>query len=250
MSSRKRWNRIYPETNPFELAQGLMRELNTCKCAANRSENVEYLWIHLPAEPSAHADSSCRPLTADEWLSVIDESAANGAKTIIITLDSSFSERDEVRKIAEWAQNTHEMLVGFHLVGFVPTREDGAVIASLDRCKTRVLMNREELNNAPFLESLGVRLVAANGLEEDHVHHECTLPKSMACLGPDGSMYTCGLVFGREQYHMGSYFDRRLDRCIHDESLPHSVPPDVPRDGHHCDGCPPLMAERMRDKTA
>ncbi len=219
MNSRKRWTSIYSQDNPLALPQAIIREINHC-CQSHSDTacaGLKYLWIHLPCAHEKSPDLAKRKcLSADEWLSIIDEAATSGVSTIIISLGKPLHEVPILVPICEWAQNTYEMIIGIHAVNPVDPR-DAEILRQLNADRTRLFVDGEHIESARFAEELGIRLYNADGLHDHDESPSCDLPSTMACVGPDGEMYTCGLVLGNNEYCLGHIFERGMSSAITDK---------------------------------
>jgi radical SAM protein with 4Fe4S-binding SPASM domain len=249
--SRKRWQNIYTEENPFALPQAVAGALTRC-CKGSSGETgdgVKYLWIHLPgtAERTAPVPEE-ESLTPDEWMCVIDEAASVGVKSIIVSVGSPLQMVPQLVQVCQWAQGEHEMVVGIHAYVALDTA-DAEVLKKLDARKTRVFADGEHIESARFVEQLGIPLQCADGLHDHEEQPHCDLPSTMTCVGPEGTMYTCGLVLGQEQFSLGHILGRKLTSVITDHSLPHAIPAGASTNTHRCNGCPPLMAKKMQEES-
>jgi radical SAM protein with 4Fe4S-binding SPASM domain len=258
VSSRKRWQEIYQEENPFALPQAIMRGLEECGKEEPVPEaaqaKVEYLWMHLPGEVDVNGcqlppQERQNPLALDEWLDIIDESASCGVRTLIVSIGRPISEHPHLITIGDWAQVSHDMMVGVHLYGRPLCDNDAQMLAKLDLSKTRLFIDEEFLYSAKIAEDLGIRVHNAEGINDSERSPACELPSTMTCVGATGNMYTCGLVLGKEQFRFGHFFERKLSSVMKDATLPHSIPEELTNTKHRCNGCPPLMAKKLRDDT-
>ena len=251
MTTRKRWQNIYTEDNPFALPQAVAGALTQC-CKGHGDaacEGIKYLWLHLPGTATtAHPPHSETPLTESEWMCVLDEAASIGVNSIIVSVGSPLRHVPHLLSICQWAQSTYEMLIGIH--AYVPLEEDDAtLLRQLNPSRTRVFADGEHIESARFVESIGIPLYCADGLGEHAEHADCNLPSTMTCVGPEGTMYTCGLVLGQEQFSLGHILGRKLASVLKDHSLPHAVPAGAAASNHRCNGCPPLMAKKLLEDT-
>jgi hypothetical protein len=256
VSSRKRWQNVYADSNPFALPQAVLKRLGECCRQGGRdgTDAVQYLWLHLPDPNNANdapfrLDEARHHLTLDEWLDIIDESASIGTATLIISVGVPFTEQPLLAALTEWAQVTHDMLVGVHRYGGPLMSGDAEVLQKLNPRRTRLFVDAEYLASADAVEANGIRVYSAEGHEEETVSHRCELPSTMTCVDSGGHMYTCGLVLGKEKYGLGHFFDRKLASVIKDDSLPHVIPEGLSEEKHRCNGCPPLMAQRLHDNA-
>lgn len=249
MCSKKRFEKAYGGGNPFGLARNISARIRACAKSHGREhpEQLNYLWVHVSEDGSDGNGSETmpRPLTVEEWLSVIDEAAALGAKCLCISLKTTLTERPDVVRMCKWAQDPHDMLVGLHIADKPFTRDDLSLLMQLDPAKTCLFVEDSIRDAMGFVADMGYEMNCGQDLNPGSVPTTCTAPLKMPCIGSCGSMYTCGLVLGDEHYLLGSVFDRRLEDIMTDEHLPHAVPEGVPKNRRTCSGCPPLMAERV-----
>lgn len=251
MSSKKRWDEVYEERNPFALPQGVVRQLRSCCTDDHEPASLKYLWIYVSESGIRGTDPSSNGtgmLSLEDWLNVVDESASLGTENLIISLGSSLSKHPEVLEICRWAQAAHGMLVGIHAYGAPLTLEEAEALEQLDTDKTLLFLHEGFADEMPFLSDMTLKTLPAEGQKQNVVHPTCDLPLSMACVSASGAMFTCGLVLGQDEFNMGNYFDRKLSRIMADESIPHIVPEGTPKDVRSCDGCPPLMVKRLREE--
>ena len=74
----------------------------------------------------------------------------------------------------------------------------------------------------------------------------------MVFVNPDGVLYTCGLVDGLDDFHLGDIFDGTFSGIMKDPELPHEVS-DQDRffkAQHACDGCPALAKDLFNEEQA
>jgi radical SAM protein with 4Fe4S-binding SPASM domain len=187
-------------------------------------------------------------MDTDEWLGVIDEAAGLGAETLIITLPCSVSQRSDLLEVCQWAQSAHGMTVGIHLSQCCLSRDDIAHLSQLDRERLLLFVDSDCMEGLEFARDMGMRIFEADGIDDGAVQPACSLPESMACVGAEGKLYTCGLVLGDTDYFLGHIFERKLDNIMCDKSLPHEVPEGLKAGTRRCNGCPPLMAKRIADR--
>lgn len=248
MSNSKEWQQYYGEKNPFALArairQGIRKNRKTIE--ENFQGQVKYLWVYLDQNGRQYGGNSKR-LDTQAWLGVIDECAATGVHYVILGVGEKekLSEHPEVFAITEWATQIHEMQVGIHLCHHPICRESADRLVNLQTDKVCLFANKECFDAMRFVEDLGLRLYQAEGQQQDYVYPDCDLPREMTCIGSDGHLYTCGLVLGKEEFHLGTIQSDQISAVMQNESLPHIIPEGLPK-AHPCCGCPPLMVQRMR----
>ncbi|MFO7776615.1 MAG: hypothetical protein R6W89_12535 [Candidatus Hydrogenedentota bacterium] len=245
------------EPNPLDLPNKIMRKLKRCSEVQEEfeKEKIRYLWMHVCKE-EANGDnegerSDAESLALDEWLNIVDESAALGAQSVIISAGSSLADRPEVWAICQWAQDIHEMLVAVYVYsGAIPLAPGELdALAKLDTSKLRVVANKDDVSK---LEGVNERGIPLYGVETVRPQKEertpCDLPFNMTCVESHGNLYTCGLVLDDEHYWLGNACEKRLDALPQDKHPPHQAPSEkVVRDRQLCNTCP-RMIERILGK--
>lgn len=247
---RKRWVNHYVDGDPFDLPNSVSRGVRDAASACHRDESnpVRYLWVHYSSKNTDGTTTEHR-LTRDEWLGVVDEASSMGVRLAIVSLTEPFADAPDMLSVAEWAQSTYDLMIGFHVYGRTLTRTDARQLSKMNPELTRVFVESDQLEAARFIEELGIRVLPADGINEGDTMPSCDLPKSMTCVCAEGGLYTCGLVAGDEHYHMGNFLGRKLRTVMNDESVPHAVPAGVSDAPGKCSGCPPLMAQRILEDT-
>lgn len=247
---RKRWVNHYVDGDPFELPNSVSRGVREAASTCHRDESnpVRYLWVHYSSKHLEESTEGHR-LTRDEWFGVIDEASSMGVRLAIVSLNEPLTETPDVVSVAEWAQTTYELMIGFHIYGRTVSRTDARQLAKMNPELTRVFVETEHLAQARFIEEMGIRVLPSDGINEEGKMPSCDLPKSMTCVCAEGGLYTCGLVAGDKQYHMGNFLGRKLRTVMNDDSVPHAVPEGVSNAPGECSGCPPLMAQRILEDT-
>lgn len=252
MSARiqKRWANRAVDGNPLALPNSVSRGVRAAAIARDKDDPVpvKYLWVHYSSTGGRCSEAKKR-LSRDEWLSVIDEAASMGVRLAIVSLNEPFSDVPDVMAISQWAQTTYKLMIGFHVYGRRVSRADGRYLAKMDPELTRLFVESDQLPHVQFIEDLGVRVLGSDGIDDDIVAPSCDLPKSMTCVCSEGGLYTCGLVAGDEQFHLGNFLRRKLKAVMNDDSVPHAVPEGISEATGRCNGCPPLMAQRIHVET-
>jgi radical SAM protein with 4Fe4S-binding SPASM domain len=151
--------------------------------------------------------------------------------------------------VAQWAQTTHNLMVGFHLYSRDVARGDVRPLAKLNPELTRVFVETDQIDKVRFIEDLGVRVLPSDNIDKSVAAPTCDLPKSMTCVCSEGGLYTCGRVAGEQHYHMGNFLGRKLKAVMNDESVPHQIFDREAETPERCSGCPPLMAQRIHEDT-
>ena len=141
------------------------------------------------------------------------------------------------------------MVIGIHLYGPALAADEITTISQLDRAKTHIFFDSPCPELERRLTAMGFEVYPAEGEDKEFVKPECHLPKQMTCVGAAGTVYACGLVLGDENYRFGNFFERKLMDVVKDSSLPYVVPEGLPKSHHRCNGCPPLVLHRIRQKA-
>lgn len=250
MKSKFYWEQ-HDDTAPFELPRRIAYGINACRKQQSKVSpapaSVRYIWIYLTHSGLQHGHfrSSCDPeLSLDDWLNIIDESAALGAEWVMFYVGASLSECSLVWKLCEWAQQTHGLNVGLHLRCNCLSEEDAERLSRLDHDRTFVVADGELSNTLRTLQERGINICQA----DLHLHHKmsrCTKPADIACVAPNGRMYSCGLVLGDQEFAMGDAREHRLVDVMNDQSLPHAIDDMTRHQGDGCSGCPSLVAAHL-----
>lgn len=249
MTSKKRWSDVYKSENPFQLPQALLNALRQKSEEFKAKSDVKYLWIYVSHDSLEENETPAKRLTTEEWLNVIDEAASLGVQYVVISVGSSLKDHPEVQEICRWAQSMYGMQVGVHLYCETISREESSLLLDLDRSRTVVFLDCPDPEVAGHFKEQGFDVYSALGQDQEHVSPECHLPEEMTCVGAAGTLYTCGLVLGETEYRLGHFFERPLDNVMHDPSLPHTIPEGLPKSKHRCNGCPPLMVQKMQERA-
>ncbi len=254
MASRKRWNFIHDKQNPFALPQNIAREVKSIAQARSngrKTECMQYLWIYvtpLSADSLHGVPPRETTLATDEWLSILDESAALGTGCLVISTGEGIDKHPEILAMCSWAQETHEMFVGLHVYDKPLTAGEMEKLTSLDSRLFALFIDAEISPKMPATGPRGVQVCGADCDGREVLKGNCVIPKNMACIGPNGKMYACAYVYGDTRYAMGHCFEKELDAVMNDESIPRTIPREEAAEKRRCNGCPPLM-KQMLDKS-
>jgi radical SAM protein with 4Fe4S-binding SPASM domain len=252
VSTKKRWDKFYPDKNPFEVAQEFSKRVRALcqEDAPKTAKKVKYLWLYVSETGINDSSGQAASFSKDDWLGVIDETAAQGVEHIIISMGAPLTEHPEVVDISKWAQDCYDILVGIHIYRAPLTQEGAVLLQALDKDKTALFIDPDCAACEEIAKVSGIRIFSGLGQDQETVHPECHLPEEMTCVAANGSMYTCGLVLGENEFAFGHYYDRKLNDVMSDDNLPHTIPEGTPKKGQMCNGCPPLMLKRMRNGHA
>lgn len=232
------------KADPFELPRLIAQKLK--KCAEDRrnggpEEAAKFLWVNLSANCT---ERPARTLSLDEWLNVVDEAATLGVRVMVVCTGDSFNACPGVLEMCQWAQDAHDMTVGFHVQA--STIEDGVLkeLAEMAGGKTWFFVNRENTAAHDYLVQRGF-----NVCDADVIHDEpaggCDGPKNLLFVGPQGKVYCCGVMLNNEEFNLGHVLDEPLESVLRNPDKLRQVPKGYERPAHGCDGCPNRMDERM-----
>ena len=223
---------------PRRISEGVSR------CGASLKDakrDITYLWVHVTDQSKGGCGAGQPSLSREEWLNVVDEAASLGVNCLVLSVGAAMSSFPYVWDVCDWAQRTHGMMVGIHCTDTALSDADIAAIQKLEGPLTRLLAPKNEVEKLRFLEEHGILIREADPRPGEQ-KSPCDNPTHMIFVNPLGQLYTCGLVEGMEEFHLGNVFNGTLDAMLHNAGLPHAISEQVPRNEHGCDGCPPLMA--------
>ena len=250
-SKKKRHSQwVSSDESPFELPRSIITAIR--KCASSHEieshhdeELAKYLWINMEVRPhSGNPSHVTQALSLEDWLNVVDEAASLGVCCIVIGVGSSLHQLPYLWEICRWAQMTHAVNVGIHACN--PDLSDKTLDAlnTLDKEKTWLFINRKNTETMQKLQAQGFRVCAAEVCREDH-EPPCDMSEDMVFVGPEGSLYSCGLVLGQDAFRLGHILEAPLEKILNDPAISRAIPEDAPYVEHACDACPPLMAKRI-----
>jgi len=234
----------------FELPRAIARKLRECAeshplDAPSQPGNIKYLWMNLDSQDVAiDADRPPVRMTVEEWLTVVDEAASFGIQSIVICVGDSFGNYPDIWEICRWAQRVHGLKVGFHTTSGELDAAAISQLAKLDPARTCLFVPKASLDAVSSIERAGIPICVAD-VHEDDRSLPCAGPRSLVFVGPGGTLYSCGFVFGNQQFELGHVLDKPLETVLSDTSLPRTVTVGTQTLGHGCDGCPNQMVKRM-----
>ncbi len=239
-----------PLDSEFDLAKRISNGLGRCARAVtgDGQDSATYLWISVSKDGEARREERTTRLSTDEWLNVVDEAASIGVSRLVVSAKHSLSDFADIWEICGWAQHTHDMVVVLHTNAPCLTESDLSHIRSLEPGKTRLLLTDEAMASAKALEASGVVLCRVDRGPLDR--NPCEKPGKIVFVSHEGKLYTCGLVEGIDDFHLGDIFDGTFAKVMQDPDLPHAVA-DQERffaERHSCDGCPALAKGIFADE--
>lgn len=249
MRAKDFWQKIHRDSDPFLSARRIAKKVKSSSKKALASKDsansaIKYIWIHVTSEGLQHEPSTEETLSTEDWLNIIDESAALGAEWMVIYVGSTLAQHPEVWQLCDWAQTTHGLHVGLHLSNPCLSESDIEHLGQLDLEKTYLIGQEKTLDSLRFLSTLGVKLCDSK-VYLDEEAWPCSSPEAMACIAPDGTLYSCGFVLGNNDFTLGDAREEVLAGVMSDDSLPHKVDTFSIPHHHGCDACPPHIAHRI-----
>lgn len=252
-SPARRKDKVPDIKESFALPRSIVTVLRQCakKYGGDRvpclPEMLKYLWINISAQPKSLAGRKRRAegtLSPEDWLNVVDEAASLGVKYIVICVGESFEAHPELWETCHWAQRTYGIDVGIHTCASQLRKSELDELKRLKADHTWLFVNDTDLGAFEPAKKAGIKVLQA---QVDHEEHSppCDMSEQMLFVGPEGVLYTCGLVLNNDHFRMGHISERPLEEFVNDPALPHSIPKWAPHRENGCDACPPIMVKRM-----
>ena len=252
-SLTRRKDKVPDIKESFALPRSIVSVLRQCAkkyggdSAPCLPEMLKYLWINISAQSKSLAGRKRRAegmLSPEDWLNVVDEAASLGVKYIVICVGESFEGHPELWKTCHWAQRSYGIDVGIHTCASQLRKPELDELKRLEADRTWLFVNNTDLSAFEPAKKAGIKVL---GAQVDHEEHSppCDMSEQMLFVGPEGVLYTCGLVLNNDHFRMGHISERPLEEFVKDPALPHSIPKWAPHRENGCDACPPIMVKRM-----
>jgi hypothetical protein len=238
------------KADPFTLPRSITKQLRKCVQAyvmnPDSTKTVDYLWVNFASQCSSGEDApNPVKLNQDDWLNVVDEAAVLGAHFMVVCIGETFSAYPYVWKICQWAQEVHGFAVGFHLAGTILTEADMNALKVLDGPRTMVFVPKDKMDTVEPLREAGIPVYPADVDHRDEKWPPCTGPQSMIFVGPEGMLYSCGLVVGKEQFRLGSAQGDPISVTLKAKAGLRMIPAGINHSPNGCDGCPNRMIKKI-----
>lgn len=232
------------------LAKQVRQRLRETIAAAKRSkDDAAYLWLYVSKAGIGQSEGKkapSTPLSLDAWLGIIDEAASVGVNWLVVSVQARLDSNPDVLEICRWAQETHGMKVGLHSDCSCVNEDELASVSSLDPELTHLLLPRDVYAQMRDLDLHGIKVCPAEPDLSDHESMSpCRKPGTMVYVNPEGKLYTCGMVDGEDEYHLGNALETDFRSVVQDPNRPHMVPMEHARHKGGCDGCPPIVVKRF-----
>jgi len=253
MKSKFYWEQQRETSRPFDLPRRITEGINACRKNLDGERapaSVRYIWIYLTDQGLRHGhyETGCDcQLSLDDWLNIIDESAALGAEWVMMYVGASLSQSPHVWQMCDWAQQTHGLNVGLHITCNCLSEDDIEHLTQLEAERTYLVCDSSTGQSLRPLKERGLH-VCESDLHLREKMSRCTKPTDMACIGPDGRMFSCGLVLGDQEFSLGDAREQRLDAVMSDNSLPHTIEDMTRHPESGCCGCPSLVEQHLHGK--
>lgn len=231
----------------FVLPKTVSKQLRQAASTHHVSERnvVKYLWINMDENCEGSIRSGAhRELEADEWLNVVDEAASLGVQCMVVGIGKTLRGCPEVLRMCQWAQDVHGMTVGIHTTAAKLSKVDRERLEALRPNMTWLFVDPGNLDEMKVLEGNGLRVCSSDVCREDD-DFECDGPLNLVFVGPQGSLYPCGSVFGTDELHLGHVAARPLSEVLEAKMRLRGLRRGIKRNFKGCNGCPNKMVERM-----
>ncbi len=238
----------------FKLPRSIMQVLRKCaekqgcKGGGSGTETLKYLWMNISSQAEPVSGKPRRgareALSPEDWLNVVDEAASLGVKCIVIRVGASLEVHPELWAICSWAQRTYGIDVGIHTCAKKLKKSEVEELKRLELCRTWLFVDDSSLKGFETVKEAGICVLAARVDHEEH-SPPCDMSEEMVFVGPEGVLYTCGLVSDDDHFRMGHVSEKLIEDFVKDPALPHTVPEWAPHPENGCNACPPIMARRM-----
>lgn len=211
---------------------------------------IRYLWLKLDDHcSSVTPDGEMKCMDTDQWLNVVDEAASVGVECMVLCVGGALSDCPALWAVSRWAQDVHGMTVGLHMSGMDLSEEEASALLELDPALTWLFVELDALADLSRLHEYGVHVCCAH-VERKDTTAACDGPNSMACVGPNGLLFSCGSVLGFEQFQLGHVADKPLGKLLGDECPDRTIADGTARNEHGCNGCPNQMVARIAGLSA
>lgn len=250
MKPKTYWNKSLQSGDPFAMFRDLSRGVAKCardSAAGATRKSIRYLWLYLTGD--AARDSARHALDLSEWQGVVDESCSLGVEWIFIHGGTPNAVFADLWELCRYAQDFHGLRVAMYVrddeAGLIET----AGINSLRPEQTYVVAGKTSLETLRPKLNPKIRLCDVQTCPESRPE-SCNAPSSIACVGSDGQMFTCGLVLGDDHYCLGHALERGMRETLADAALPHAVGDAGSYPECGCQGCPSLIAQHIVDSVS
>lgn len=226
------------------LAQAISARKDQGTTLPSNDTPIHYIWLHITPKgiTKKNSQQDTAPLALNDWLNLIDESAALGAKWMILYFEAHLTQNTDIWKICAWAQQIHNIRVGLHIQApFIPDW-DFAALKQLDQVLTFIVADQTTLPELTHLHDQGYTLCHANITQDDRTL-PCTHTHSIVCAAADGVMFRCGLVIGNQAHQLGHIRTHTIQNAT-TQPDPQPVTAHAAPKNATCDGCPPIIVQR------
>ena len=148
-------------------------KLDLKACALETGEPLKYVWLNLAVKDQSKSDETNLELKIDDWLNIVDESAALGANSMVISPGNDLFEHTGIWSICQWAQSIHGMHVGVHIEKSTLSETELAQLSKLDGKLTCLVVDKTRPEVLETLNAYGIPIISSE-IDEAICHEECT----------------------------------------------------------------------------
>jgi radical SAM protein with 4Fe4S-binding SPASM domain len=218
--------------------------VDLARCQSDLDEPLKYVWLNLATGHSENQDANHSDLNLDDWLNIIDESAALGANSMVVDSGVSLSDYPGIWKICDWAQSTHGMHVGLHVQKSNLTEEELSQLSKLHKKLTCLVVDTSNVEMLDSLNGYGIPILTSN-VENAKTFEHCTESNTLACVEADGTLQKCGLVACIQRYPLGNALSRPILEMVKAEQEIANHNFSNPLITSECGACPTMVAQQL-----
>lgn len=219
-------------------------KVDLSQCPLQPNESLKYVWLNLKPTQSIEDDCCDSELKVDDWLNIIDESAALGANSMVVSAGISLSDHPMVWAISNWAQSVHGMHVGLHVQKGSLTDEELSKLGELDKKLTCLVVDKSKSEALESLNMYGIPIITSYVSKEKTKEH-CTESGLLACIHSDGILHKCGLIRREQKIPVGNALSRPILELVKDEQDIANTGNSNPMITSNCGACPTLVAQQL-----
>ena len=242
------WNRYVTWSRRDRSAQKDFPVVELHDCYLQSNETLKYVWLNLRSEHDGGCESNKPELQTDEWLNIIDESAALGANSMVVSSGERLSDFPGLWKVCDWAQSIHGMHVGIHVQKSTLTEDELSQLSMLEKRLTCLVVDKSQLEMLESLNVYGIPIIASN-VDKARTSKPCTESGTLACVEADGTLQKCGLVGCKQKYPLGNALAQPILELVKKEQAISHHSHSNPLITSECEACPSLVAEQMAIKN-
>jgi radical SAM protein with 4Fe4S-binding SPASM domain len=213
-------------------------------CQLEPDGQIKYVWLNLDSPISQDKDGSDSALKVDDWLNIVDESAALGANSMVVSSGTSISDHPGIWDICHWAQSIHGMHVGIHIQKSDLSEDELSKLSKLDRKLTCLVVDKSQLEMIEPLNAYGIPIITSK-VDRAKTFEHCTESGRLACIEADGTLQKCGLAGCNQKFSLGNALSQPILELVKDEEdelVNNYTNPLITSD---CGACPSMVAQQL-----